>query len=80
MRRIIHHVRRQPEHIRRHILHILTIFLGIILILLWIYSLGMNLTNPDTKLKAGNDLKPLSALKDNLTNGYYSISDSGSQQ
>ncbi|MEK7219141.1 MAG: hypothetical protein AAB687_00510 [Patescibacteria group bacterium] len=80
MKRIIHHVRRQPEHIKRHILHILTIVLGIVLILLWVYSLGVNLTNPDTKLKASNDLKPLSALKDNMANGYYSISNSENQQ
>jgi hypothetical protein len=76
MKRIIHHIRRQPEEIRRHILHILTIIAGIILIFFWIYSLGTSLANPDTKLKASNDLKPLSALKDNMANGLKSISDS----
>lgn len=76
MRRIIHHVRKQPEHIRRHILHILTIIVGIILIFFWIYSLGATLANPDTKLKANNELKSLSVLKNNLANSYNSISDS----
>lgn len=74
MRRIIHHIRRQPEHIRRHILHVLVIVSAGVLLILWVYSLGQNLTNPDTKLKAKNDIKSLSVLKDNLANGYRSIS------
>jgi hypothetical protein len=72
MGKVFHHVRKirqQPEHVRRHILHVLIIICGIILILLWIYSLGMTLTNPETKAKVGQDLKPFSILKDNLTGG-----------
>ena len=75
MRKIIHHIRRQPEEVRRHILHILTMIAGVVLIVLWVYSLGTNLRNPDTQTKMTNDLKPLSALKDNLVGGYQSISE-----
>ena len=73
MKKIIHHIRRQPEGVRRHILHILTIIAGIILILLWIYSLGVNLSNPDTQVKVSNELKPFSVLKDNIISGYQGI-------
>lgn len=76
MKKIIHNIRNQSEEIRRHILHVLTVVAGIILILLWIYSLGTNLTNPDTQVKINNDLKPFSVLKDNLIGGYKSISES----
>jgi hypothetical protein len=75
MRKIIHHLRRQPEHVRRHVLHISTIIAGVILILLWVYSLGANFNNPDIEAKMSNDLEPLSALKDNIVGGYQSLSD-----
>jgi len=74
MRKIIHHIRRQPEQVRRHILHVSTFIAGIILILLWIYSLGTSFSNPETEAKVNSDLKPFSALKDNLIGGYKSIS------
>ncbi len=76
MRKIIHHLRRQPEEVRRHILHVLTICFGVILLLLWIYSLGSSFSNPDTQAKINNDLKPFSALKDGLVGGYKSMSES----
>ena len=75
MKKIIHHLRRQSEETRTHVLHVLTIIAGIILVLLWIYSLGANFTNPDIQAKVSNDLKPLSAIKDNLIGGYKSFSD-----
>jgi hypothetical protein len=40
MKKIIHHIRKQPEHVRKNILYILTVAVAIILILLWINSLG----------------------------------------
>lgn len=76
MKKIIHHIRNQSEEVRRHILHVLTIIFAIILALLWIYSLGTNLSNPDTQAKISNDLKPFSALKANIVDGYQSISES----
>ena len=78
MKKIIYHIKNiknQPEEIRRHILHILIIIAAIILLLLWIYSLGASLSNPDTQAKVSNDLKPFSVLKDNLVGGYKSISE-----
>lgn len=73
MEKIIHHIRKQPEEVRRHILHVLIVVFGVILILLWIYSLGRTLTNPDTQTKVNQDLKPFSALKANIVGGYESI-------
>lgn len=75
MRKIIHHLRSQSEEVRRHILHVLTVCFAVILLLLWIYSLGKNLINPDTQAKINNDLKPFSALKDGLVGGYKSLSE-----
>jgi len=67
MKRIIHHLRRQPEEIKRHILHVSIIIFGVILLSLWVYSLGENFSSADTQEKVGNNLEPLSVLKDNLT-------------
>ena len=76
MKKFIYHIRNQPEQVRRNILHMLVIIAGFILILLWIYSLGTSLANPDTQAKVSNDIKPFSALKDNLIGGYKSMSES----
>ncbi|HEV7424445.1 MAG TPA: hypothetical protein VGO21_04620 [Candidatus Paceibacterota bacterium] len=73
MKKIIHHLRRQPEHVRKHIVHVSIIIVAIILLLLWVYSLGTRLTNPDTQAKMKEDLKPLSTFKDNIVGGYQSI-------
>jgi hypothetical protein len=67
MKKIIHHIRKQPEHIKRHILHITIIICAVILFLFWIYSLGTTLTDTDTQTKMIQDLKPLSILKNNIT-------------
>jgi len=74
MKNFIHNIRKQPEEIRTSILHILITCFAVILVLLWVYSLGTNLTNSDTQAKIGQDLKPFSALKDNMVNGYNDIS------
>ena len=68
MRKIIHNLRRQLEEVRRHVLHISIFIVAIIMILLWVYSLGKNITNPDTQTKMKQDLAPFSDLKDNLVN------------
>ena len=75
MRKIIHHLRSQSEEVRKHILHVITAVLAVVLLFLWIYSLGKNLTNPDTQAKINNDLKPFSALKDGLVGGYKSMTE-----
>lgn len=69
MKKIIHNLRRQPEEVRRHILHIIIFALALIMIILWIFSLGKNLSNPDTQIKMKQDLQPFSTLKDNLVGG-----------
>lgn len=74
MKKIIHHLRKQPEQVRIHILHVLTIGASIILMVLWVYSLGKNLTSSETQVKIEKDLKPFSVLKDNLIGGYQSLS------
>lgn len=76
MKKIIHHIRNQPEEVRRRILHVLMIAFAVILFFLWIFSLREKLTNPDLQVKVGNDLKPFSVLKDNMTAGYQNISGS----
>jgi hypothetical protein len=78
MRKIIHHLRRQPEEVRRHLLHIFIFIAAAIMILLWIFSLGKSLANPDTQVKIKNDLQPFSVLKDNLVEGYKSTPDTNS--
>ena len=69
-------MRNQPEKVRRHILHVSTAVLGVVLVLLWFYSLGTTLANPDVAVKINNDLKPFSALRANLINGYQSFTES----
>ncbi len=76
MRKLIHHLRRQPEEVRRHVLHIVIFVVAIIMITLWIFSLGKSLADPDTKLKMKQDLKPFSVLKDGIIDGYKSTGDS----
>ncbi len=73
MRRIIHHIRKQPEKVKRHILHVSTAVFGVILFLLWVFSLGRNFTSPEAKQEASESLQPLSALRANLVDGYYSL-------
>jgi len=73
MRKIIHHIRKQPEEVKRHILHITTGVFAVVLSLLWIYSLGTTLTNDDNQAKVNQDMQPLSALKANLIGGYKSM-------
>ncbi len=66
MKKIIHHLRKQPEEVRRHILHILIFAVAVIMVLLWVFSLGKSLADPDTQVKMKQDLQPFNTLKDNL--------------
>jgi hypothetical protein len=43
------------------------------MVILWTFSLGKSITNPDTKKKIKQDLQPFSVLKDNLVEGYKSV-------
>lgn len=73
MKKIIHHIRRQPEHIKRHILNVTIMVCAVVLLLFWIYSLGTIMTNTDTQTKMNQDLKPFSLLKDDITEQYNNI-------
>jgi len=76
MKKIIHHIRKQPEETRRHILHVLILCFAVILFFLWTYSLGTTLINSDNQAKMSQGLEPFSALKDNIIGGYNNISGS----
>jgi len=76
MKNIIHQIRKQPEEVRIHILHILTVFFAVVLVCLWVYSLGASLSSASTEAGISQDLKPFSALKDNMVSGYDSMSQS----
>ncbi|OIO29307.1 hypothetical protein COX93_01540 [Candidatus Nomurabacteria bacterium CG_4_10_14_0_2_um_filter_30_12] len=78
MKKIIHHLRRQPEEVRRHILHILILMFAAVMIILWVFSLGKNLVSTDTQIKMKEDLKPFTVLKDNIVDGYKSTSETDS--
>ncbi len=75
MRKIIHHLRRQPERVRTHILNVAMFIIFIVMIALWVYSLGSRIGDPDTEIKARQSLQPLSVLKDNILGGFNSITE-----
>lgn len=75
MRKIIHHLRKQPEQVRRHIANICMIVVLVVLIFLWVFSLDRSFSDSDFKVKVQQDLQPFSVLKDNITDGYQNISD-----
>jgi len=74
MKNLIHNIRKQPEAVRIQILHITTILFAVVLVCLWVYSLGANFSSPTTQAGISQDLKPFSALKDNMVGGYDSMS------
>lgn len=68
MKKIIHHIRKQPEHIKRYILHIVIFVCAVVLFLFWISSFGTTFPNVDTQAKKViQDLKPFSIIKDSAT-------------
>ncbi len=67
MRKIIHHLRRQPEEVRRHVLHLATGIFAFILLALWVYSLGVGWHQEDTE---ATNADTFSGLKANIIDGY----------
>lgn len=64
MKKIIHHVRKQPEHIKRYILHIVMFACAVVLFLFWVSFLGTTSSNGDIQVKKMiQDLKPFSIIK-----------------
>ena len=78
MRKIIHHLRSQPEEIRRHLLHVLMLVAAVIMAILWVFSLSKSISNPDTQVKMKQDLQPFSILKDNIVGGSANTANSNS--
>jgi hypothetical protein len=73
MKKIFHHIRKQPEETKRHILHGTMIVMAVILLSSWVYTLGVGLSSPEVVIETKKDLKPFTAIKDNLVGGYYNI-------
>jgi hypothetical protein len=69
MRRVIRHLRRQPERIKIQILYFLTIASGIVLLFVWASRFGISTSQPSTRTGVEGSLQPLSVLKDNAIEG-----------
>lgn len=74
MQKFVNNLRKKPEHVRRNILYGVTFGVTGIILLFWFYTLSERLSTPETKEAFANDLKPLTILRDNLTNAYDDIS------
>jgi len=74
MKKLINDLRNQPEDTRTHVLHLIVLIAGIILFTLWVFSFSTNIASEETQTNIKNDTKPFAALKDNLMDGYNSIS------
>lgn len=66
MRKIIHHLRKQPEDVRRHVLHTVVFVAGLILIIIWTFTLGKSFSSKETEVKVKQDLQPFNLLKDSI--------------
>lgn len=75
MKKVLNHLRKQSEETKTHILHVTMIVVSVALFMLWVVSFGATVTNKDTAKNLKEDLKPFSALKANLVDGYKDISD-----
>ncbi len=69
VRKIVHHLRRQPDDVKKGILNLLTLFFGIILIVIWAYTLGKDLRSPETISNFKSDLEPFADLKNDIVGG-----------
>src|SRR3989344_2827248 len=66
MKKLIHHLKRQPEEHRRGILHILTIIFAFVLFILWTWSFGTSLAGSETGTKLKEDLPVEEPQKDRI--------------
>ena len=75
MRKIINHLRNQPEEVRHHVVHLSVAVAGVVLVVLWLFSLGGTVGDTQNiQAELSNDLKPFAALSENLAGGYQSFS------
>lgn len=75
MRKIVHKLRSKSEKERREILHLSIIIATIIMIVLFGFSLNKSFNNKETKIKLKEDIKPFTVLKENMVDGYKSVSE-----
>lgn len=69
MKRVIRHLRNQPEEVRVQILYILTIASALVLVVLWVSSFGVDTSDPTKANNTKEALAPFSILKDNVVEG-----------
>lgn len=75
MRKVINHLRNQPEEVRRHAIHLTVIVAGVVLVGFWLASLGGTFEDaPPVQAELSDELKPFAALRDSFVDGYKSIS------
>jgi len=74
IRKQIHKLRQQPVEVRKQIAFISTLACAIILFLLWAYGLGQTIFAKTSDKSTEKDLQPFTVLKDNLVDGYKSVS------
>lgn len=75
MRKIIRHLRNQPEHMRLQIVQLSVLVAGVVLVFLWAASFGATFKDsPPIQAQFSDELKPFAALRDNFVEGYKSIS------
>jgi len=81
MRKIINHLRSQPDETKRHVVHLTTFIFTVFLVLIWIFTLGTTLGGPETQKGVAKDVAPFASLKDNVTAGYqdYTNPDANTQ-
>ncbi|MBP9715361.1 MAG: hypothetical protein KBD52_02635 [Candidatus Pacebacteria bacterium] len=72
IRKVVRHLRSKSEEERRHILNLFMFFIIVFMFVLWIFSLGQTLSDPEAKVKIKKDLQPFSILKSNLVDGFNS--------
>lgn len=73
MRKVIHHLRKQPVHVRHYVAWATTLIFAVLLLSIWVYRLG--LTTPEKEIQANtvDSFQPLNVLKDNVVDGYESL-------
>ncbi|HWA32354.1 MAG TPA: hypothetical protein VG694_02805 [Candidatus Paceibacterota bacterium] len=77
MKKIIHHIRKQPEHIRVKILYILTGISLLLLFVAWAHSFGVNVQQTaKSEKQLGENISPFAVLKDSAVSGFNSLKNS----
>jgi hypothetical protein len=79
MKKIIENLKNKPVEHRKNVMHLILFFAAIIFFFLWILTLSKSFSNESVKEGLKNDLKPVNVLRDNLVDGYRSVTDRDSQ-